>query len=490
MLLAAVVAYLALSVFIGLYVARNVSTTADYAVAGRNLSLPVVTATVFATWFGSETVLGVSSEFLEGGLGGIVADPFGAAMCLILAGLFFAPKLYRLKLLTIGTYYRVRYNKAVEVFCSACIILSYLGWVAAQITALGLIFNVLSDGVITQSIGMVIGAVIVLSYTVFGGMVSVAYLDAIQMFVIVVGLFIIAWIVGDLAGGVGTVIEHADQAGKFQFFPEQASLSLWVPFVGAWLTMMLGSIPQQDVFQRITSAKNEKVAMQGSVLGGTLYFFIAFIPVFLAYGATMIDPAMFSKLLEQDSQLILPNLVLLHTPVIIQIIFFGALLSAIMSTSSATLLAPSISFAENIVKVIVPGMSDKASLLLMRVCTVIFTVCVLLFALNSELSIFDMVKQAYEITLSAAFVPLAFGLYWKKASTQGAVASIVVGVSTYFFGGETWFFGGLDTEVWPTQLVALVTGSVAMIVFSLLPQWLAHRPLLRDGVVHSEQAQT
>lgn len=480
MLLAAVVAYLILSVFIGLYVARNVSTSADYAVAGRNLSLPIVTATVFATWFGSETVLGISSTFVEEGLGGIVADPFGAAMCLILAGLFFAPKLYRLKLLTIGTYYRVRYNRAVEVFCSACIILSYLGWVTAQIAALGLIFNVLTDGGVTQETGMIIGAAIVLTYTVFGGMVSVAVLDFVQMVVIAVGLLFIGWVVSDLAGGVGTVIDHADQAGKLNFFPE-GGYTLWVPFIGAWLTMMLGSIPQQDVFQRITSAKDEKTAVRGAVLGGTMYFFFAFIPVFLAYGATMIDPVGFAAIMAQDSQLVLPNLVLLHTPVFVQVIFFGALLSAIMSTSSATLLAPSVSFAENIVKVIWPNLSDKASLLLMRSTTVIFTFVVVFNAINSEMSIFEMVESAYEVTLAAAFVPLAFGLYWSRATSQGAVASIIVGVSTWYFG-EYLF----DIEVWPPQLVALITGTAAMVIGSLLPQWLPHRPLLRDGVVHAQ----
>lgn len=481
MLLASVIGYLVVSVLIGLYVARNVSTSADYAVAGRNLSLPIVTATVFATWFGSETVLGISSTFVEDGLGGIVADPFGAALCLILAGLFFAPKLYRLGLLTIGTYYRVRYNRAVEIFCSACIILSYLGWVSAQIAALGLIFNVITDGGVTQQTGMIIGAAIVLTYTIFGGMLSVAVLDFVQMIVIAAGLFFIAWVVADQTGGVANVVQHADEAGKLKFFPEGGSYTVWVPFVGAWLTMMLGSIPQQDVFQRITSAKDEKTAVRGAVLGGTMYFFFAFIPVFLAYGATMIDPDGFAKIMAEDSQLVLPNLVLQHTPVFVQIIFFGALLSAIMSTSSATLLAPSISFAENIVKVAFPNLSDKASLLLMRVSTLVFTIIVVYNSINSELSIFEMVESAYEVTLAAAFVPLAFGLYWKRASSQGAVLSIIIGVSTWYFG-EYLF----DTEIWPPQLVALITGTAAMIIGSLLPQWLPHRPLLRDGVVHTQ----
>ncbi|MBU0542229.1 MAG: sodium:solute symporter family protein [Gammaproteobacteria bacterium] len=479
MLLASVVAYLLVSVLIGLYVARNVSSAADYAVAGRHLSLPIVTATVFATWFGSETVLGISSTFVEEGLSGIVADPFGASMCLILAGLFIAPKIYRLNLLTLGDYYRVRYNRAVEIFCSACIVVSYLGWVAAQISALGLIFNVLTDGAVSQEWGMVIGASVVLIYTLFGGMLSVAVLDFIQMVVIAAGLVYIMWIVADLAGGVGTVVEHAEAAGKLQFFPEEFSYVLWVPFVGAFLTMAFGSIPQQDIFQRISSAKDEKTAVRGAVLGGSMYFFFAFIPVFLAYGAIMIDPETFTAMVSEDSQMVLPNLVLMHTPLFAQIVFFGALISAIMSTSSATLLAPSVSFAENIVKNIYPKMDDKALLLTMRISVFVFTIIVVAFAINSESSIFEMVESAYEITLAAAFVPLVFGLYWSKATSQGAVASIVVGVSSWLIAKN--FF---PSEIWPPQLLGMVLGFVTMIIASLLPQWIEHRPALRDGVVH------
>ena len=479
MLLASVVAYLLVSVLIGLYVARNVSSAADYAVAGRHLSLPIVTATVFATWFGSETVLGISSTFVEEGLSGIVADPFGASMCLILAGLFIAPKIYRLNLLTLGDYYRVRYNRVVEIFCSACIVVSYLGWVAAQISALGLIFNVLTDGAVSQEWGMVIGASVVLVYTLFGGMLSVAVLDFIQMIVIAAGLVYIMWIVADLAGGVGTVVDHAEAAGKLQFFPEEFSYVLWVPFVGAFLTMAFGSIPQQDIFQRISSAKDEKTAVRGAVLGGSMYFFFAFIPVFLAYGAIMIDPATFGAMVKEDSQMVLPNLVLMHTPLFAQIVFFGALISAIMSTSSATLLAPSVSFAENIVKNIYPKMNDKALLLTMRISVFVFTIIVVAFAINSDSSIFEMVESAYEITLAAAFVPLVFGLYWSKATSQGAVVSIVVGVSSWLIAKN--FF---PSEIWPPQLLGMVLGLFSMIIASLLPQWIEHRPALRDGVVH------
>ena len=154
-LIAFVVLYLLASIAIGLIAASRVKNTRDYANAGRSLPLYIVVATVFATWFGSEAVLGIPATFVKDGLGGIIEDPFGASMCLILVGLFSARKLYRMNLLTIGDYYRQRYSRSVEIIVSLCIVVSYLGWVSAQITALGLVFNVLSQGTLSISVGMI-----------------------------------------------------------------------------------------------------------------------------------------------------------------------------------------------------------------------------------------------------------------------------------------------------------------------------------------------
>lgn len=174
MLTVFVVIYLLISIGIGLYAARRVHSAADYVVAGRSLPIYVTIATVFATWFGSETVLGISSTFIGEGLGGIIGDPFGASLCLIIVGLFFAKPLYRMKLLTIGDFYRRKYGRTVELFVSLAICASYIGWVSAQIMALGLVFNVLSDGAISNQAGMLIGMGAVLVYTIMGGMWSVA----------------------------------------------------------------------------------------------------------------------------------------------------------------------------------------------------------------------------------------------------------------------------------------------------------------------------
>ena len=473
MLLSFVILYLASSIAIGLYASTRVHNTKDFAVAGRCLPLPVVTATVFATWFGAETVLGISATFVKDGLRAVVADPFGSSLCLILAGLFFARRLYRLNLLTIGDYYRLRYNRGVEVLCTLCIVASYLGWVSAQIKALGLVFNIVTEGAMSQSIGMVLGALIVLTYTTFGGMFSVAILDFVQITIIMGGMIYIGSVVSGLAGGVQAVVNHAAAAGKLDFFPP-ARFESWVPFLGAWITMMLGSIPQQDVFQRITSARDERTAVRGSVLGGTLYFLFAFVPMFLAYSATLIDPVQVAGLMDRDSQLVLPTLIVQHTPIVAQIVFFGALLSAIMSCSSATLLAPSVAFSENIVKGFVPRMGDRGFLLVMRTVLIGFAAIVLLFALHSEASIFRMVESAYKVTLVTAFVPLFAGLYWARATPQGALMAIGTGLGT-------WVILELSTApdpIWPAQFVGFLVAAAAMVVGSLLPQWIGHSAVL------------
>src|SRR3954471_18816808 len=177
MLIASVVLYLAVTIAIGLWAAKRVHNSKDFLVAGRSLPLYMSAATVFATWFGAETVLSVSATFAKDGLGGIIADPFGSTFCLIFVALFFARAFYRMDLLTIGDFYHKRYGKPVEIATSVAITVSYLGWTSAQMTALGLVFSVLSGGAISLSSGIVLGALIVLGYTIWGGMWSVALTD-------------------------------------------------------------------------------------------------------------------------------------------------------------------------------------------------------------------------------------------------------------------------------------------------------------------------
>ncbi len=296
-------------------------------------------------------------------------------------GIFFAAKLYRMTLLTISDYYRERYGRAVEVICSLIIMLSYLGWVAAQVTALGLVFNLLSGGAISIPVGMTIGVASILAYTLFGGMWSVAVTDFIQMIILVAGLAIIAVFAGEMAGGAGKVIDFAASRDLFRFLPEPEFHDV-VFFIAAGITMMFGSIPQQDVFQRVMSANNLKAATRGPVIGGICYILFAFVPMFLVASALIIMPAETAALLQDDPQKVLPALVLEKMPFVMQVLFFGALLSALKSTASATLLAPSVTFTENIWRQFRPSMTDREHLRTMRISTLVFSLLVLAYSIR------------------------------------------------------------------------------------------------------------
>ncbi|MEJ6006674.1 sodium:solute symporter family protein [Paucibacter sp. AS339] len=467
-----VVIYLLGTLALGIWAGTRIKNTSDFAIAGRSLPLIMVITTTFATWFGAETVMGIPAKFVQSGLGAIVEDPFGAGTCLILVGLFFATKLYRQNLLTIGDFYRQRYGKGVEVACSVAIILSYLGWVAAQITALGLVFSVLTQGAMSETAGMIVGTLAVLIYVVVGGFLAVAWTDFIQMIVLVVGMSIIAIFSADLAGGTDKVWAMAQSRDLFRFWPEPKFTDVAM-FVGAAVTMMLGSIPQQDVFQRVMSAKDEKTARNGAVIGGVSYILFAFVPMFIVASSVIVMGQEALDIARDDYQKLLPAYVLSKMPLVMQILFFGALLSAIKSTSSATLLAPATSFVENILKNLRPKMRDREQLKAMRITIVIFAGLVLAYAIAMKgTSIFELVASAYKVTLVGAFVPLVFGLYWKRASTQGAIVSMVAGIGTWIaFMPQINPLG----EVFPEQLAGLLAAVLGMVLGSLAPQWLKNR---------------
>ena len=470
MLLTLVIVYLLITIAIGLYAAKRVKNTTDFAIAGRHLPLIMIVTTTFATWFGSETVLGIPAKFVNSGLNGVVEDPFGAGSCLILVGLFFAGKLYRMNLLTISDYYRERYGRSVEIICSVIIMVSYLGWVSAQVTALGLVFNLLSGDAISMPLGMTIGVVSVLAYTLFGGMWSVAITDFMQMIILVVGLAALAVFAGNQAGGADKVVALAVSQDMFKFLPEP-NLKDILFFVAAAITIMFGSIPQQDVFQRVMSANSMSAATKGPIIGGIFYILFAFVPMFLVISALIIMPERAAQLIQEDPQKVLPSLVMEQMPFVMQVLFFGALLSAIKSCASATLLAPSVTFTENIWRQFFPHQGDKQALLAMRVTVLVFSALVLVYAIAMQgSSIYDMVSGAYQVTLVGAFVPLVFGLYWSKATTQGAIFAIVLGLLAWLL-----FLMTPAGEEFPAQLAGVLASFTGMLVGSLGPQAITNK---------------
>lgn len=472
MLIACVLIYMAVTVAIGIYASRRVHDSKDFMVAGRSLPLYMNFACVFATWFGAETVLSVSAKFAHKGLGFVSGDPFGASVCLILVAFFFAKTFYRLELLTIGDYYHKRYGKFVEVIASLGIASSYLGWTSAQLSALGLVIDVLFPQ-LTLNQSILIGAIIVTVYTMFGGMWSVALTDVVQTAAIVVGLLIVAALLGQRAGGFEVVIAAAQREGKLTLFPH-ITTAAWLTFIGEFITMALGSIPQQDVFQRVTSAKNERTAFIGTLSGGLFYFAFAFVPMFIAYAATVIDPAYSTHFEAEDArkvQQILPNLVLNDTPIWCQILFFGAVLSAILSTASGTLLAPASVLTENVLQQFTKHFNDLTMLWLVRLLILLVAILATSISMNSQSTMYEMVESGYKVTLVVAFVPLLCGIYWSKANTQGAVFSILFAVPVWI--AMEYQVDEESAELWrvvPAQLYGLAASFVGMFFGSLIPK--------------------
>ncbi len=477
MLIACVMLYMAATVAVGIWASTRVKDSKDFMVAGRSLPLYMNFACVFATWFGAETVLSVSAKFADKGLGHVSGDPFGASLCLVLVAFFFARTFYRMELLTIGDYYHLRYGKVVEVVTSLGIASSYLGWTSAQLSALGLVTNVLfPDLTLNQSI--LIGAVLVTVYTLFGGMWSVALTDVVQTAAIVIGLIVVAILLGNRAGGFDVVIAAAQREGKLNLFPH-ITTAAWMAFIGEFITMSLGSIPQQDVFQRVTSAKNERTAFIGTLCGGLFYFAFAFVPMFIAFSATVIDPAYAAHFQSEDArevQKILPVLVLKDTPIWCQVLFFGAVLSAILSTASGTLLAPASLLTENVLQPFTKHFSDKTMLWLLRSILVVVAIIATLIAVSSNSTMYEMVEAGYSVTLVVAFVPLVCGIYWPRATTQGAVFSILIGVPVWLATKYT-FFDAESEVLWqcvPPQLYGLAASFLGMFLGSSMPNWIKH----------------
>jgi SSS family transporter len=493
-----VVAYLVGTVVIGLVSARLVKNSKDFIVAGRRLPLYMSATALFATWFGAETMLGASSRINNEGLMGAIEDPFGASLCLFLIGAVFARPLYRSNLLTFGDFFRKRYDHRAEFLSAVFIVVSYFGWVAAQIVALGILFNTVTG--LPIAVSMLVGISLVVLYTFFGGMWAVSITDFVQTFLIIASLIAICVILAGQAGGVMAVLEDRPD-GFYRIVPEWG-LHPVLEYMTAWMAIGLGSIPQQDLFQRINSAKSEKVAVRAAYVGGLMYLTVAMMPLFVAMTVRNLQPELLAL---DDHQVIVPMLIRLYTNPVVQVLFYGALLSAILSTASAAILAPSVIISENLIRPHFPRMSDRRFLWITRFSILVVAAISIVLALPQGAiegaarrsavatltgpqapvaqetvadvvedavpgadvgtgrlpSIFELVANSYTATLVALLVPLTAGIYWRRANTRGCLASMGAGLIAWAASEYVLDWG----------FAAKVIGFVASVLGMLIGSW-------------------
>ncbi len=420
-----VITYLIISICIGLWAARRVHNAEDFMLAGRSLPLSLATFTVFATWFGSETLLGASATFAEEGLLGVIEDPFGASLCLILVGLFFAKYFYRLNLLTLSDFFRDSFGTRAELVSAICMALSFFAWVAGQLTALGVVIYAIFGMPILQGI-VIIGITFV---AIFVTPTDMHWED-------------IQW------------PEHF-----FSFTPHNASIIDILDYICAWITLGLGSIPSQDIFQRVMSSKDENVAARSALLAGGMYLIVGMIPLYLAFMAKYVW-----HIQVEDNQSLLTAMVVLHTPLAIQNLFFGALISAVLSTASGAILAPASVISENIVKPIFK-IGDSKKLLLMERLAVIFVALIAMLLALGNSNIYEMVGEASALGLVSLFIPMMMAMHNKHKNEAAAILSMVCGMCAYL----------LSAYVVPVAFPPLLLGLLVSILGYIIPAYILSR---------------
>ncbi|GAB3897776.1 high affinity choline transporter 1 [Spirosoma agri] len=454
MLLFFIALYLFSNVAVGAWAARRVTNSQDFVLAGRRLPLFLAASVTFATWFGSETIMGAPAMFVEGGLLAVIEEPFGSSLCLFLVGAFFARPLYRLSITTFSDYFRIRFGRSAELLSALMVIPSYFSWISAQLVAIGIVLSVVTD--VPREYCIIASATIVMIYTLLGGMWSISVTDFFHNLIIILALAVLGVMLWQEVGGWET-IQKRTPPGFFRFIPQSTGKD-WLAYVAAWITIGLGSIPQQDVFQRVMAAKTENTSVRASYLASGMYLTVAMLPLFIALSARLLHPD-----LPKDNQLIIPNMVMRHGSMPLQVLFFGAVTSAILSVSSGAILAPATVFGENVVKFFRPDISDKNLLKTIRWAIVVITIICVLMSTTRDTTIFDLVGESSAFSLVSLFIPLAAGIYWKRANLTGCLWSMTIGFSVWLFC--LW----LKTEHSP-MLWGLLASTIAMITGSLLSQ--------------------
>lgn len=449
-IIASVVLYMVGMLAVGYWASRRVKSEKDFIVAGGQFGWLLSIGTIFATWFGAETCMGSSGTAFQKGILGVIADPFGAGLCLVLAGIFFASFFRAHGYETIIDFFEKRYGRKVAAFFSFLYIPVYLGWVGAQLLAFGYILNALTGLPLLPSI--LISTAVVLIYTYAGGLWADALTDFFQMIILIVGLLVICPILFHDMGGWASLQEKVSPE-TFYFFPRSHDVVDWLNYLQAWMIVGLGSLPAQDLFQRMMAARNATVSKWSSIIAGFLYVGFGMLPVLLGiYGRCALP--------ENSGESILIDLALRYLPPALIALFIGALLSAIMSSADSALLAPASIIGHNLIPYRVPGLSDQMKLNWCKWSVPVLGILSLILALYFK-NIYKLCQESWGILLTGIVAPMIAGVYWTKANSIGATAGAIAGVVTWL--GLKIFLPG----DYPHNLGGFLASSLVLVVVSL-----------------------
>lgn len=458
--------YMVAMLVIGAFAARKTHTVDEFMVAGRGLPVWLLSMTVIATWFGGSTMMGGSGAAYNDGLLGVIEDPFGGALALILVGLLFARLFRRLKILTVADFMDQRFGKVAALAVTIAQLVANIAWTGAILVAFGLIFESLTN--IPLVIGIAAGAVVIFIYTAIGGMWAVAMTDFVQMLIIVVGLVILLGAVLIDAGGWGAIAPHLPEH-TFRMLPLEHTAEDWLNYLRAWTIIGLVDISNQTLFQRVSSAKSERAAQYGFYLGGLGYLVFGMMPVLLGIIASVTMPGL------EYSEGLIPTLAIEHLHPLGVAIFVGALLAAIMSSGDSALLACASLLAKNVLPLTVREPSAKLTLLVARLSIPVCGTIAMLVAWNFQI-VFDLMVDANILGLAAIIVPFIAGVWWPKVNRTGALSAMGVGLATWI--GTLFLAPSL-----PADFMGLAASLVTILIVTPLTQRIdPPRPLVdSDG---------
>ena len=375
-----------------------------------------MTFSLFATWFGAETVMGSSAAVAEEGLSGGRADPFGYSLCLLGMGLFLAYRLRQGGYATLGDFFRARFDRSTEILGSLLFIPAIIFWAGAQLLAFGHILGELTG--IALHVGILIAAFLVITYTSWGGLLGDAVTDYVQAIVLIIGLVLLFVFVIIAADGFLPALQKIDSS-RLHLIGEGESL--WAR-LDIWMVPVIGSLVSQVALGRIFAARTPEIARKGCFLAFGIYLSIGLIPVFVALVAPQLGLA------TQTGDAFLPDLARLLLPGWVYVIFMGALISALLSTIDSTLLSIAALTSHSL---ILPALkntpSEKAKVRLNRLIVIISGIVASTIALSGD-SILAIVVFADSIGTAGIVVIVLIGLYLSFGGPKAALTALIVGM--------------------------------------------------------------
>lgn len=418
--LAALLAFLGLQLGIGIYISRRIVSESDYLVAGRRLGPLLTTFSIFATWFGAETVIGSAATVHSEGLSLASAEPFGYGLCLLLMGAILARPLWDRGLTTLADLYRTRFGTGVERLAAVLLVPSSVLWAGAQIRAFGQVLATVSP--ISSETAIGIAALFVVAYTMFGGMLADAITDVIQGIVLSLGLAVMLIAVVLQAGGVEASLRLVMSSGKIDLAP--ATAGPWYTTLEAWAIPVLGSVAATEVVSRVIASRSAVVAQRASLAAGGLYLGVGSIPVMIALvGGPVVGPM-------GDPEQLLPTIARDLLPTVFFAIFAGGLISAILSTVDSTLLVASGLVSHNLIVPLARITDERTKVRLARAGVVIFGLCAYALALHAQ-GVFALVQEASAFGSAGIVVTVGFALFTQAGSPRTAAATLLGGILGY-----------------------------------------------------------